>query len=257
MRSSGCADGVDHALLRAAQRGVRLGKPWVDIYRAYIAAWTARPTRAQPLLDLAALARGRGEHDLAYALARRASTAPHPERDEVLVDADAQRWRALDELSVDAFYTGRPAECLELTQALLESGRVPESEYSRVLFNRDCAARARPTPLPEEVSGDLTVVTGLIDLSAMEPRPWWRDLAGYLRDAAWILSVPCPLVVYLDPSCADLFPCCGPTVCRPNGSRSRRRGAAGGPSAKRSRKCWRSIGPPAAGSRRTRQPITR
>ena len=210
MRSSACAEEACDALLRAAQRGVRLGKPWAEVYRAYIAAWTARPARAQALLELAALARGRGEHDLAYALAHRASSLPRPERDGVTVDA--YRWRALDELSVDAFYTGRPAECLELTQILLESGRIPESERRRVLFNRDCAARARSTPLPEDVSGELTVVTGLIDLSAMEPRPWWRDLAGYLRDAAWILSVPCPLVVYIDPSCADLF-----RLLRPDG----------------------------------------
>jgi hypothetical protein len=212
MQSSECAEEIYPALLRAAQCGVRLGKPWAEVYRAYIGAWMARPARAEPLLELAALARGRGEHDLAYALARRASTLPQPESDEFPGDGDAHRWRALDELSVDAFYAGRAAECFELTQMLLDSGRLPEAEHSRVLFNRDCAGRARATPLPETVSGELTVVTGLIDLSAMEPRPWWRDLAGYLRDAAWILSVPCPLVVYIDPSCIDLF-----RLLRPDG----------------------------------------
>lgn len=192
-------------LLRAAQGEVRLGRPWADIYRAYIAAWHAQPARAEPLVELAALARGRSEYDLAYALAYRATTLPLPGK-------DPHRWRASDELAVAAFHTSRVGESLALTRELLEGKRLPDSEHGRVNFNHDlareaCAAQLESPPKApaHHHLDELTVVTGLIDLSAMEPRPWWRDLAGYLRDGAWILSVPYSLVVYIDPSVLELF----------------------------------------------------
>ena len=101
---------------------------------AYLAAWDSRPTRAEPLCELARYLRGRGRYAAAYVHARAAAELPLP-GDLLFVDLAVYRWRARDEQAISAFYIGRPKECAVLSDALLAYPALPASERTRIAAN--------------------------------------------------------------------------------------------------------------------------
>lgn len=127
------------SMFQIAVLSERLGEPAVQVSAAYLTAFNARPSRAEPLVDLARFHRLRGEHGLAYLYARQASEMAQPV-DRLFVDHATYAWRALDEVAISAFYVGT-AEALangkNAALALLspESG-LPTPERDRVRQNR-------------------------------------------------------------------------------------------------------------------------
>ena len=123
-----------YARLQRARCLERLDEPWTDVESAYLECWQSRPSRAEPLHDLARFHRLAGRHDLAYLYARRADETPTPVADDLFVAADVYAWRASDERAVTAFYTGRRRESFEMTADLLRR-RVPRDERPRLEGN--------------------------------------------------------------------------------------------------------------------------
>lgn len=110
---------------------------------AYLQAWQYRPTRAEPLVELARLHRQRREFHLACLFADKAEAMVLPD-DVLFLDAGVYRWRARDELSTACFGTGQVERALSLTEELLNGSTLPDSERIRVERNRDaCLARLR------------------------------------------------------------------------------------------------------------------
>ncbi len=110
--------------------------------RGLIAAAAMRPTRAEPLLALARLCRVQGWHDSAYAFALRGAAIPFPDGDLLFVHADAYTWSLRFELSIAAYWTGRYAEALRLTDELLAAGTMPwDFEEAARENRRHCTAR--------------------------------------------------------------------------------------------------------------------
>lgn len=110
----------------------------------------------------------------------------------------ARRWTAAGYAS-GAFDT---VTCLHTGTLTSESGpgRQPnaydlngESHFG--LRPRSTPRSAEPPPAP---AGGVTIVTGYLDLSAIEPRPAGKDWEDYRAAARWTLSVPLPLVAFLD-----------------------------------------------------------
>jgi len=126
------------SLFQIAVLSERLAEPAVQVSAAYLAAFNARPSRAEPLVDLARFHRLRGEYGLAYLYARQASEMKQP-ADRLFMDHSTYAWRALDEVAISAFYAGT-AEALaagkSAASALLspESG-LPAAEAERVRRN--------------------------------------------------------------------------------------------------------------------------
>jgi len=112
----------------------RLGAGDAAIIDAYLAAWDARPTRAEALCELARYLRCRGRHASAYVHARAAAELPPP-ADLLFVDLAVYRWRARDEQAIAAYYIGRPQECAALSDALLADPALPAAERERVAAN--------------------------------------------------------------------------------------------------------------------------
>jgi hypothetical protein len=112
----------------------RLGAPAGDVSAAQLRAFQYRPSRAEPLVQLARYHRQRGEHALAFLYAQHAAALPRP-ADMLFVDEAAYGWRALDELSIAAFYTGRHVEGRTASLRLIAEGRFPEAERARILRN--------------------------------------------------------------------------------------------------------------------------
>lgn len=133
----GWGEEVYVALLRAARCRRDLGRPWPQLLPAFLAAWSARPTRAEALVDLAAVARLAGRWPEAHLFASRAAAIPDPVDDELFVEPAAYAWRALDELAIAAYYLGDLEESFRINSELLARSRLPERERGRIESNRD------------------------------------------------------------------------------------------------------------------------
>ena len=113
---------------------------------AYLAAYQLRPTRAEPLCELARHYRQEKQYPLAHLFARRAQEIQRP-NDILFLDESVYAWRAIDELGVAAYYVGRHEEALAAADLLLGGGRLPETELARVTENRKFAVDALGTSL--------------------------------------------------------------------------------------------------------------
>lgn len=126
-----------YALCQVARSMFSLGEPWPEVLDAYLRAWEFRPTRAEPLHAVAAEYRARGAYQLGHLFAQRAAAIPLPEDDILFVDASVYRWRALDEQSVCASWTGRHEESFTLCRELLNRSDIPDDDRRRIAINRD------------------------------------------------------------------------------------------------------------------------
>ncbi|MFJ5773348.1 glycosyltransferase [Streptomyces sp. NPDC093094] len=140
------------ARLYAARLAVTLRRRAPEVTARFLDAHAYRPTRAEPLGELARLCRVQGERwPLAYLFAQRATQIPLPD-DILFVEHGWYDWQSLDELAVAAYWMGAYRESLEACEELLDGGRLPEAHHERVVANRDFA-RARlsvgaPRPQP-------------------------------------------------------------------------------------------------------------
>jgi len=134
----GWEEEVWFSVFQAAVQSERLGQPAAEVSRRYLAAYQMRPSRAEPLCELARYHRLRSEFVLGHLYARQAAAIPYP-KDMLFVEAAVYQWRALDELSVSAFYLTDErsrAEGKAALERLWAEGKFPESERQRMLANR-------------------------------------------------------------------------------------------------------------------------
>lgn len=89
------------SVLEAARLKERLGRPVAEIHMAYLAAFEQRPTRAEPLADLARVLRVRQAFAQAYLYAKHAASLISPD-DRLFIEADCYAWRARDESAIAA-----------------------------------------------------------------------------------------------------------------------------------------------------------
>jgi tetratricopeptide (TPR) repeat protein len=123
------------ALYQVAVLTEALDAPPAEVRDGYLSAYQARPTRAEPLCELARYHRLRGEHALGHLYAQQAAAMAMPE-DALFVDESVYAWRALDELAVSAFYIGARAQGRAALQRLLHEQRFPAFERARIEANR-------------------------------------------------------------------------------------------------------------------------
>lgn len=112
----------------------RLQRAPGEVVDAYLVAYEARPSRAEPLCELARYLRLRRRYAGAYLHARAASEIAAP-ADLLFIDASAYRWRARDERAVAAFYVGRREECAALCRELLADAHLPPEQRPRIEAN--------------------------------------------------------------------------------------------------------------------------
>lgn len=123
-----------YARYQAALLDERLGESAATVQHAYLAAFQARPTRAEPLVELARFHRERQQFALALIYARQAARIPRPP-DRLFVDEAVYAWRALDELAISGWYAGARDEGRVAAQRLLEENRFPDAQRARIEAN--------------------------------------------------------------------------------------------------------------------------
>lgn len=130
----GWAEEAWYSLFQVASMLEHTQAPDAEIINAYLAAFDARPTRAEPLCELARMLRLRGRFASAYVHARAAAEIPQP-KDLLFIDTSVYHWRARDEQAVAAYYSGRQIECGRICRELLADPYLPASERERVAAN--------------------------------------------------------------------------------------------------------------------------
>lgn len=112
----------------------KMGAPQAEVQQAYLDAYVMRPSRAEPLCELARYLRLRGVYALAHLFALRAASISQPE-DLLFVDASVYAWRALDELATSAWYVSAFQDGRQAIEKLLADQKFPESERPRIEGN--------------------------------------------------------------------------------------------------------------------------
>jgi FkbM family methyltransferase len=140
------------AKYRAAHWAERAGRPWAEVEALYLDAYAYRPSRAEPLVALAAHYHTAHQYAAAYLFASRAAALPLP-ADSLFVDRNAYDWQATNYVSLCAFYAGAYAEGEAATRRMVE--RWPNSPYPRKnleMYRQKTGAAAPPPPRPEEAA---------------------------------------------------------------------------------------------------------
>jgi hypothetical protein len=114
-------------------------------------AWNHRPHRTEPLYELAWMFRERGQHHVAYMLAKRGVGAPVPS-DSLFVHRWIYEWGLLFEYSIAAYWAGHPRAALDACERLLEVQQLPNSYRDQVLRNRSYCIQALGNAMSRSVT---------------------------------------------------------------------------------------------------------
>jgi tetratricopeptide (TPR) repeat protein len=119
-----------------------IGKDEAVIVRELLQAYQLRPTRAEPLFELASYFRPLRMYGKAYLFAKLGSGMQRPD-DSLFVAQDVYDWRLLDELGVAAYWVGKydeaRAACDEVLRRVAQGVAVPEDALKRIRANLDFA----------------------------------------------------------------------------------------------------------------------
>jgi tetratricopeptide (TPR) repeat protein len=111
--------------------------PWPELKEAFLDAWNYRPTRAEPLYEIAKIYRAMEKPRLAWIYSKIGTTIPYPENDILFIAKDVYDWKMLDEFSSVAFYAGDFENGLLACTKLLESNRFEEEHRDRITNNHE------------------------------------------------------------------------------------------------------------------------
>ena len=133
----GIQEAVYYAMYRVAESMSELGEPWPDVQDAFLRAWEFRPTRTEPLYQIAWRYRLDQRYRLGYLFAKGAAEIPLPEEDTLFVWTDLYAWRAIDEQAVCASWIDKHGEAFTLWRGLLAQPDLPDDQRQRIADNRD------------------------------------------------------------------------------------------------------------------------
>lgn len=122
------------SLYQAARLMETTGRDAASVVQAYLATYEERPTRAEPLYQLARLHRERREFACAFLFAQRGLAIPLP-RDLLFVERDVYEWRLLDEVGTAAYYVDALEDGRRAIERLLAQRCAPASERARIEAN--------------------------------------------------------------------------------------------------------------------------
>ncbi len=132
---------VWYSMSEAANLSVSLGLPHEIVVERLLRAFQFRPSRAEPLVYLAAYHRERKEFALAHLYARAATLISRPD-DLLFIDESCYEWRAKDEFAIASYYCGDYVASKQANEDLLGSSSLPSSERGRVEANLQFALNA-------------------------------------------------------------------------------------------------------------------
>jgi glycosyltransferase involved in cell wall biosynthesis len=124
------------AQLELARQMMSNGYPYDQFVGELLKAYEMRPTRVEPLYELTRYCREHKLHHQGYMFGKAALSIGLPP-DALFVNKYMYEYGLLDELSICAYWAGRQLESFELCTRLLTGTHLPDSEWDRVVGNRD------------------------------------------------------------------------------------------------------------------------
>ncbi len=131
----GWEEEIFFSLYRVAICKTFLEYPWPEIYDAFMRSYEARPTRAEPLYQLARLHRMHNRPRAAYNYARMALEIPRPNEDTLFIEEIPYSWGILDELGAVAHTVGKFHLGMQVCDKLLCENKFPPDQRQRIENN--------------------------------------------------------------------------------------------------------------------------
>lgn len=126
------------AQLEVGRVAVLLAEPEEVVLRELLSAYEMRPSRAEPLYELARYFRLKKMYGRGYLFAKAGTQTPRP-NDSLFVAQDVYDWRLLDELGVSAYWVGKYSEgkaaCEKVLQRIEQGLGVPKEDAQRIRDN--------------------------------------------------------------------------------------------------------------------------
>ncbi len=135
------------SLYNAAKLTEQLGASEQDVIAAYLRAADALPTRAEALHGASRFCRLKKRYEEGYQFAKRGLRIPMPSSDALFVEHWIYETGLLDELAVNAYWSGHNHESLDASLMLLETGRLSAEDMRRVARNARFASDKVPRDL--------------------------------------------------------------------------------------------------------------
>jgi glycosyltransferase involved in cell wall biosynthesis len=125
-----------YSLYRVAMIKAILNHPWEEIQQAFLDAFDFRPTRAEPLYQIARIYRQlHNKPKLGYMFARMALEIPYPKEDILFIHEDVYRYQILDEIGACAYYAGKPHVGYQACKRMIDENLLPDGHRERVMLN--------------------------------------------------------------------------------------------------------------------------
>lgn len=121
------------SLYRAGQLQEKLAHPTQQVIDTYLRATAVQPARAEALHAASRFCRLQKRYEQGYWFARR-GLAPQP-ANGLFLEPWVYDYGLLDELAVNAYWSGRYDECRQACERLLEEGKLPAAMRQRVAEN--------------------------------------------------------------------------------------------------------------------------
>ncbi|HEY6728680.1 MAG TPA: glycosyltransferase [Polyangiaceae bacterium] len=126
------------AQLELGRLAVRLEKPEAVVLEQLLAAYEMRPTRAEPVYELARYFRMQKAYGKAFLFAKAGAPIQRPD-DSLFVAQSVYDWQLLDELGVSAFWVREyevcKAACQHILHRVSEGLAVPPADIDRIREN--------------------------------------------------------------------------------------------------------------------------
>jgi glycosyltransferase involved in cell wall biosynthesis len=111
-------------------------KPLEHVIDAFMKAYDALPTRAEPFWQMSCIYRKHNRPRSAFVMAMHGLQIPLPQDNILFVDTGVYTWGILDEVATTAAHAGKYHLGLEATAKLLSEPYLPEDQRERVSNNR-------------------------------------------------------------------------------------------------------------------------
>jgi tetratricopeptide (TPR) repeat protein len=125
---------VFYSAYAAARVREKLGARRDEVERAFLEAWRLRPRRAEPLFELARVARFAEDWTNARAYAAAAMAIPRPS-DVLSIHHEIYSWRALNEYAGACVHLGDHAAAMGAMRAMLAGDALPVEDRVRIEAN--------------------------------------------------------------------------------------------------------------------------
>lgn len=111
------------------------GAPWPTVQDEFLQAFASRPTRLEPLYELARYYRERRLYSLAWLFARNVHDTPYPD-DLLFVDRPVYTYKLPLEYAICCHWTGRYEEALAINNELLARADLPPEYQLTIIRNQ-------------------------------------------------------------------------------------------------------------------------